>query len=138
MNPIRFYDDPVPTLWTAPTVPVSSHAVTEVVDGEQAIDAVNGNTIMNARGRLLLVVQNTSSTEGETATITPRVSGNLRDGSNTFTVVPKALAVAPGEIGIIGPFSALFEFVGQKLIFDWTLGGSLTAEEVLVTPVLLP
>lgn len=132
----RCYDEPTPpTAWTLPTVPISSHATVTLASG-QAIDAVNGNTITNVRGKLALVITNTDAADD--AVLTPKVSGALRDGTNTFVVIEKELTIPAEGTVIIGPFSPAYEFAGQKLVFTWVLEGSLTAGDIKVTPVLLP
>jgi hypothetical protein len=128
MKHYRFY---ARTAWTVPEANTSSHALTEI--DWQEIDAVNGNEVTAADG-LLILVNNANADSGKTVTVTPQVSGTLRDGANTFTAEEKPFVVPIESSGVLGPFSANYRFAG-KLQFDWTLNGGALAANVTIAVI---
>lgn len=128
MKHYRFYDR---TEWDAPEIVLSSHALTPLE--WQEIDVANGNQVDAASG-LVLIINNLNADEGKTVTVTPQVSGTLRDGANSFTVEEKPFTVPIETVGVLADFSRNYHFAG-KLQFDWTLNGG--ADGALVQVALL-
>lgn len=125
MKQYRIYDR---TTWTAPVVTTSSHVAYAMATHVQTIDVANGNDV-TASASLLVMIQNNNLDAGETVTVTPKVSGTLRDGANSFVATEKSFTLAPETGIILGPFSNNYRFSG-KLQFDWALGGTAEGSEV--------
>jgi hypothetical protein len=125
MKQYRFYDR---TTWTAPLVSTSSHVAYSMATHIREIDVANGNDVV-ATASLLVMIQNNNPDSGETVTVTPKVSGTLRDGASSFVATEKTFTLAPGAGVVLGPFSNNYRFSG-KLQFDWALGGTAEAAEV--------
>lgn len=128
MKHYRFYDR---TEWVAPETVLSSHALTTLE--WQEIDVANGNQV-DATGGLVLIINNLNADAGKTVTVTPQVSGTLRDGANSFAVEEKPFTVPIDTAGVLANFSRNYYFTG-KLQFDWTLNGG--ADGALVQVALL-
>ena len=130
MKQYRIYDR---TTWPAPLVTTSSHVAYPMATHIHTIDVANGNDVTASASLLIMIMNHNSSTgvpETEpTITVTPKVSGTMRDGANFFVATEKSFTLEPDAWIILGPFSNNYRFSG-KLQFDWVLGGTAEASEV--------
>ncbi len=84
----------------SPLVGIQMSMLTEV-------DIANGMTVTNSRGKLAVVFTNTD--EAVDLVVTPVVTAEVY----TYAVESVPITLGPGEIWIIGPFSANFEESGE-------------------------
>jgi hypothetical protein len=93
-----------------------------------------GDSVVND-GRTVLVVKNGDASP-HSVTVTPAKATTQQDGLGALTKAAITVAVAAGDVAVIGPFApALFNDINGKIAITYTAVTSMTIMAVRVAKV---